>query len=132
MQTDMNGIQSIVSGSSNIVSWSMSLFGASLLAILSTSYVKPIGKWSKLIYLCYIPAWIYLAYSMKGGDTIARRGIMASINPNRIPEILEKMNDEYAQQLSDFNSALIFFGLWLVLYLFWWLLQDFFIKANKS
>jgi hypothetical protein len=129
---DTNTVQAIISASNNIASWSLSLLGATLLAVLSSSYIKPLGKWSKLIYLLFIPGWVFLALSIKCNDTITRRGIAATIDPNRIPSIVDKMNDEFALQLKDFNIALYLFGLWLLLFLLWWISKDFFIKPNKQ
>jgi hypothetical protein len=125
---DENAIQVIISGSNSITTWSMSIIAASLLAIISSSYVKPVGKWTKLIYLVFIPGWIYLALAINAGNIIVRRSMMATLNPARISFIIEKINDDYAQQLNDFNMALIFFGIWLLLYLIWWVFQDFFLK----
>jgi len=129
---DINGITSVVTSSNTITTWSMSVIGASLLAILSTSYHKPIGKWSKLIYLLYIPGWIYLALSIKLGNDIVRGGIMATLDQSKIPEIVSNMNDEFSDQQHYFNLGLIFFGTWLLLYLSWWVLQDFISKSIES
>ena len=97
---DLNGVQAIVNTSNTIVSWSMSMIAASLVAILSTSYVKPVGKWAKLIYLTFVPGWFYLLNSINWGNSLSRRWIMATLYPDRITAITEKMNDEFANQLA--------------------------------
>jgi len=129
---DIGAIQAIVAGSNSRVTWSLSLICGSLVAVLSTSFLRPMNRWSKLIYLLFIPGWIYLAYTIKWGDSIARRGILATIAPDRILVIADKMNDEFVNQLEDFNLALIFFGIWLLLYLMWWILNDFFSKTKNA
>jgi hypothetical protein len=129
---DLTAIKEIVSSSNTITTWSLSLLGASLLAILSTSYIKPIGKWSKLIYLLFAAGWFFLGKSIVNGDCLVRRSIMAFINQERIQIIGEKMNDEFALQLNNFKLSLLFFGIWLFLYLLWWVFQDFIIKTNKQ
>jgi len=129
---DLETIKEITSSSNTIVTWSMSIVGASLLAILSTSYIKPVEKWNKLAYLLYIPGWVYLAIAIQLGNKIARREIVAVMAPERIPGILEKMNDEYASQLQAFNMSLIFWGIWLLLFLLWWIFQDFFASKKES
>lgn len=129
---DITTIQAIISSSNNIASWCLSLLGATVLAILSSSYIKPLGKWSKLIYLLFIPGWLFLGLSIKYNDSIVRRGIAATIDQNRIPSIVNKMNDEFIFQLKDFKIALYFFALWLLLFLLWWIFQDFFPKSFKK
>jgi hypothetical protein len=125
---ETNGIQSIVAASTVFTTWSLSLIGGSILAILSTEYSKPLGKWAKLIYLLFLPGWIFLGLTINAGDTISRRGVMAAIAPDRIPLIFEKMNQEFIRQIGFFHTGLFFLGLWLFLYLIWWIFQDFFIK----
>ena len=127
---DLDAVKEITNSSNTIVTWSMSIIGASLLAIFSTSYIKPVGKWAKLIYLIFIPGWIYFACDINVGNIIARRQIIAVMSPERIPFILNKMNDEYAQQLDAFRTGLIYFGIWLFLFLLLWVVQDFISKGN--
>lgn len=106
------------------------MIAASLLAILSTSYIKPVGKWAKLIYLAFIPGWFNLVISINWGNSLTRRGIMATLYPDRINAITEKMNDEFANELSGFYLALVFFCAWLLMYLLWWVFQDFLSKTK--
>jgi hypothetical protein len=128
---DATAIQTIVSGANTRITWSLSIIAGSLGALLSTSYVRPMGKWSKLIYLIFIPGWIYLANTIYWGDSIARRGIAAALYPERIPTIVSIMNIEFANQLDNFNTALIFFIIWLFLYLIWSSLIDFLTKTKN-
>lgn len=117
---DVNGIQAIALGANTFVTWSMSIIGASLLAILSTSYVKFDGKYLKLIYLLFIPGWIWLGLAIESGESIARRAIMATVSPGQINSIADKMNDEFISLLHYFNLGLISFGSWLLIFLLWW------------
>lgn len=127
---DLDVVKEITNSSNVIVTWSMSIIAASLLAILSTSYLKPVGKWSKLMYLIYIPGWIYLAIDINLGNIISRRQIMAIMESEKIPSILNKMNEEFTSQISAFRCGLICFGIWLLLFLLWWILQDFVLKSK--
>lgn len=127
---DLTGIQAIVNASNTVVNWCMSMIAASLLAILSTSYIKPVGKWARLIYLAFIPGWFWLTDAIRWGNSLTRRGIMATLYPDRIAAITEKMNDEFQRELSGFYLALVFFCCWLLLYLLWWIFQDFFSKTK--
>jgi hypothetical protein len=130
---DLTGIQAIVAGSNTINTWSLSIIGGTILAILSTSYVKPMQRWGRLIYLLFIPGWVFLLLSIQNNSKITGRGIMATLMPEKIPSIVEKMNDEFANQIYDFKVAIILFSIWLILYLIWWIFQDFSdkIKTNE-
>src|SRR4051812_48942822 len=114
---DTNAIQEIVKQSDKYVSWSISLYAGSLAAILSTSYVKPPGRFGRLIYLLFLPAWFFLAYAIYYGDSISRRRLMGLIDQSRIPTIELKINDEFISQLDCFKWALLCFGIWLFLFL---------------
>ena len=127
---DIGAVKTIVASSNTLVSWSMTIIAASLLALLSTSYLRPVEKKGKWMYVLFLPAWILLGVGIYCGSLIERRGIMAAIDPTRIPVILDKMNDEYASQLTYFNIALAFLGAWLILFLFWWLFTDTTVKTN--
>ncbi len=121
-------IQLIVTNSNTYTTWSLSIFGGSLLAILSNEYVKPLGKRSKLIYFLFIPGWFLLAQSIRCGDLIMRSSIMSSINPNNSVTAIKTMNDHFESQISYFNYAITIFGIWLALFLLWWIFQDYVTK----
>lgn len=121
---DLKGVEAIVSYSNTINTWCLSMIAASLLAILSTSYVKPLQKWWKLIYILFVPGWIFLAFAIKSNGVIAGRGIRAALEPERIQSIVYKLNTDFANQVCYFNWAIYSFGSWLVLYLVWWIFND--------
>jgi hypothetical protein len=118
------GIKAIVDGSGVITNWSLALFGATLAALIGTSYVKPVKATAKLMYLLYIPSWFFLAASIYYGDLLSRRGIKAIITPQYIEQCEEKMNNDFTLQHTNFNLALICLGVWLLFYLIWWIFND--------
>jgi hypothetical protein len=130
-QVDIEGLKAISEGAKNITTWSISLLGGSILAILSTSYLKP-NKWVKLIYVLFIPAWFFLGDAILDGDQIQRRTIMGALHPEMVQVIEDKMNTDYLDQLTCFKTALIILSIWLLLYLIWWILEDFFIKKTEN
>jgi hypothetical protein len=121
---DLTAIKAITDGSTTITSWSINIVGGSLAALLSTSYLKPVKGWWKLIYLLFVPGWVFLGLSINSGDMTAREGMVAYLHPEAFEQVVQKMNDSYANQLDSFKYGLIFFGSWLGSYLFWWLISD--------
>ena len=66
-----------ISESSNIINeWSLNIIGATLGAILSTSYIKPVRKLWKLIYLLYMPGWYFLILAIQNNNCLNRRGVI--------------------------------------------------------
>lgn len=120
---DIEAIKAIVTGSNIYVTWSLSIVGASLVTIFSTSFIKMDNKCWRLIYLLFIPGWACLILSIKNGEIIVRRGIMAAVNPQQIDSIANSMNDNFLCQLSYFNYGLICFVIWLIIFLFWWIFK---------
>ena len=129
---DLNIVKSISESSNLINNWALSILGATLVAILSTSYIKPVGKFWKLIYLLYIPGWYFLYISLGANDSLNRRGLMAQIKPERLEEIIDKMNDDFYSQIQNFRYAVGCFCIWLILYLIWFIFNDIFDKTNKN
>lgn len=120
----LNTIKTIATGSSTLCTWSLSVVGGSLLAILSTSYIRPDSICLKLFYLLFIAGWILIAYSIYYGINISGRSMAADLyaaDKGMLSEIFAKSNSDYAKQLTYFKKALAVFGSWLVLYLLWWI-----------
>ena len=132
MNNYLEFIKAYAAESTSLKTWGLSIIGASLLAILSTSYVKPTAIGWRMIYLIFIPAWILSALSVYNGMIVSRR-LVAAINASLRSDksdlltIASKINDHYAAQLALFNYSVVCYMLWLLLYLVWWL--D--IKSNN-
>jgi hypothetical protein len=78
----------------------------------------------KFTYLLFIPGWSLLACGVKLGTDVANRTVMYLFDSGRETlqqQILNKINNDYADQLNYFNWGMLVFGLWLCIYLFWWI-----------
>lgn len=112
----------VADGAKELSGWCLLVIGASLAVIVNTSKLSPQGK-MRSIYLLYIPGWLFLAISMYYGNLVARRYMMAALNP-RIDDLINigaYQNIEFANQLNFFGVGLIFFIAWLFLYVIWWI-----------
>jgi hypothetical protein len=118
----IEGLKAIAQESKTLVTWSLSIIGGSLLAVLSTSYFKPESVKVKLIYLLFIPGWLCLGISIYYSDEISRRLLAALFSGKAeiISNIGEKINIAFTNQLNFFGWAQVFFGVWLLTYLLWW------------
>ncbi len=123
--------------SSSLITWAMSIFAGSILLITSTSYFRPAKLKIRLIYISFIPAWIFSFLSIYYGNEISKRvpaAVLAGKGGTKQLKILngiaELTNCEYEYQLLYFQLALFFLSIWLILYLIWWIYtkQDFLKK----
>ncbi len=119
-----NTIESIEIGSNKSISWSLSIVGGSLLVILNEGYIQPSYQPYKLVYFLFGIGWILIGISIYFGRKITNSKMAAVLNKDdneSLAAILKNINNYYTKQLQFFNRSLICFGLWLILYLLWWI-----------
>jgi hypothetical protein len=87
-----------------------------------------------LIYLLFIPGWIFIAASVYFGNHIARRYIagMIVVNKDTLRLIETRMLDDYGSQLTFLQLGLVFFTLWLFSFLLWWIFGDWSANTEKA
>lgn len=118
------GIKSMAIISDSYVTWALSIVAASIAAIVSTSYIKPEDHRSRYMYLLFIPGWVFLSLSIYKGSQISLRTAAAAFKQENREILLEigyKINTALSSQLAFFKWGLLFFGLWLCMYLIWWI-----------
>jgi hypothetical protein len=126
----LEGIKTISTQSSGLKTLSVSILGSTVLAIVSTSFVKPLTSRGKLIYLLFIPGWILSTVSIYNSILIERRMLAAVLVKNEyLLPIMMNINNEYSKQLTTFAASIIFYTTWLVAYLVWWLYGE---KQNEK
>jgi hypothetical protein len=118
-------------GSASMVSTGLAIIAGSIATIVSTSYLRPTISNVRLIYLLYLPGWAFIGTSIYYGDTIARRGIAAHfVDSNQLETIAALLNTDYQCQRNLLALGLGAFGIWLVLFLFWWVFGKWTIAKN--
>ncbi len=117
-------IDAIIKVSGTYITWSLSITGASILAIVSTSYLRPANTHFRKVYFLFVPGWVMLLFSMHYGDDISRSNAAAASTKNSdlLLKIGENINSYFDCQLTCFKVGLSCFMLWLIIYLFWWVL----------
>ena|SRR5665213_2035173 len=119
----IDSLKAMEEGANKLITWSLTLVGGSLLAIISNSYLHPESRTLKMAYFLFLIGWGLIAKVIYHGNKITRINILLPIFRNKREELedrFESCNAEFRSQLNYFNCALVIFGIWLVAYLLWW------------
>lgn len=128
------GLKTMADGSSTLVGWGLTIIGASIAIIVSTSYFRPTNQRTRMIYLLFIPGWVSISLSIYYGNRISRDYIAAALVPRNdvVRDIGNSINDEFGLQLLFLQLGLLCFSIWLLLFLLWWVFGDWLLSNNKS
>jgi len=112
-------------GATTLNGWSLGILGATVAGIVAGHFLRP-GAKARWLYLLFIPGWVLLGLSIWYGDKVTRRLAASGFTEDheRLRQIAELMNSEYAAQRALFEFALLVFGCWLVCLLLWWVFAD--------
>lgn len=121
-------IKSIENGSNKITTWALSVIGGTFIIMLSSDYLKPEKFELKLAYLLFIAGWTLMGISIYCAKEITGSTIASDLYRDRLEslkEIFKRCNNLYSKQIRFFNLGLLMFGIWLVLFLLWWVFKDY-------
>lgn len=120
----LSALKVVAEGSSQLTVWALALMAGSIAVIVSTGYLRPVRKW-RLMYLLFVPAWMFVGWSVYCGNLLSRRYMAAVMgNKEMLPKMHEAINADFICQLDKLYYGLSFFGLWLLLFLWWWVFAD--------
>ena len=133
MQDMRAGLQAVVASSATMVTWALAVGAGSVAAIVGTSYLRPKQRWARLIYLLFPVGWTLMGWSIYYGNAIARDGVAAQLvaQDQALQGIGADMNSTYISQQCALTVGLAVFGVWLLLYLAWWIFNDDFPKEKS-
>jgi hypothetical protein len=119
----INDANRLINDESNrLITWCLSIIGGSILAMVSTSYIRPAGIYL-YAYLLFPIGWVLLGISLYYGELTTRIYIAGATVSDENVEDIEKVGLEadkkFANQLTFFRIGIITFFLWLVSYLIW-------------
>ena len=117
-------LKEIVGASEGLSTWALTVAGASLLAIVSTSYHRPRSLPGRLPYLLFLPGWGAIGYSLYLGNLISAKYLADRLSPGHLSEIGDQINNLFLDQKTSFLIALLFFSAWLVIYLLTWIFTE--------
>ena len=118
---DMKFFEAATGLANSLTSWAFLMMGGSIVAILGTSYYRPRSLAVRCAYFAFIPAWFYLAWSIYAGTRVQSVYLAALFSraPD-IPQLKATLNGDALSQIRRMETGLGFFGLWLTVYLLWW------------
>ena len=115
-------LKQVVDSSASLTSWALACAGATVVAIVSTSYRRPPELWHRLIYLAFLPGWFFLARSLAHGDGLVRHYLASlMVKTELVAPIAQEMNDAFMNQHVNLMYSLACFGAWLIAYLGIWI-----------
>lgn len=108
-----------------LAGWALLLLGGSVLALMQDSYLRPKSRWLRCMYLLFPIGWWFLAKSIFFGTKAYEVLLSAKFSSQPdMPTLVAEINEDLVQQIDSFMYALYALGLWLLLYLAWWILDD--------
>ena len=118
-----DSINSIVSLSKSLSTLSATIFGASILFLISTSYKKPDTRSGRYFFLILLPVWISLVTSLYYSVLLERHDAAKNQTTKEAFRgiILGTVRESYHSQFNWFFVGLCFLGIGLSIYLFWWI-----------
>src|SRR5436309_15005864 len=114
--------ESAASYSETLSSWALAVLGGSVLALLQRSYLRPENKLIRSAYLLFGIGWAFLARSIFSGTKVHE--VLLSFLAQRQPNfdiLRDAIGEDLARQVDNLNYGLLAFGLWLALYVVWWI-----------
>ncbi len=119
--SDMRLLEGATALAGTMTSWALVMIGGSILAVLGTGYYRPAVLLVRCAYLAFIPAWAFLSYSIYAGTRVQGVYLAAlySEHPN-MTALKLAVNQDVLSQIRRMEIGLLFFGLWLSVYIMWW------------
>lgn len=121
---ELKAFESAAALAQKLMEWSLVLVGASLLPLFSTTYRRPRSLAMRLSFLTFTIPWAFTALSVKHGLDVQGEYIARLMRQNLTPderlEMIASLNDSAGSQIGHLENALLFFGMWLLIFAFWW------------
>lgn len=116
-----------VSFAQTLTQWCFLTVAGTILALVGTSYRRPLTRKTRLGYLLFLPGWYFLFRSILDGVSV--QGVYLAYlftNPDaaRLKYSFADINDRVFRQVHHFKYGLTFFAVWLLLFLLWWIFSN--------
>jgi len=119
------GLKEAAEHSNTLVEWALLLYAGSVATIVGTSYIRPPTRKLRLIYLLFVPAWLFLAISVFYGRQINGRYLAAIFAKQEFhSSIREQMMGDLQNQIDFLEYGMLLFGIWLIFYILWWVFAE--------
>ncbi len=110
--------------------WDLLILAGSLVIVIGTSYYRPKNRRMRATYFLFIPTWLCLALSVYQGISVQRSYVAylvasrGSPQPKLLAQIAENMTSATRNQILSLEIALVFAGIWLLIYIVWWVFTN--------
>src|SRR5712692_4459589 len=120
-----------VSLAQTLTQWAFLIFGGSVALLVGSSPLKHSGR-LKYAYFLFLPGWFLLAISLYWGRSVqgVYLAFLFQMNPN-VSQLRQAANHDAYWQMRTLEIGLGFFALWLLFYIFWWVLTDLKVDAER-
>jgi len=121
---DPKSLEAAVALSQTLTQWAFLIMGGSVVILVGTSYYRPTGRFARGSYLLFVPGWIFLASSVYRGIMVQRANLGFLFFPG--PDVAgfrKTINRDAYGQIASMEWGLAIFGLWLFIYLCWWVFR---------
>lgn len=119
---ELKSLESAVALVQSLIQFALLLIGGTVVILLSASYHRPKNVLVRGCYLLFIPGWALLGLSVNSG--VRAQGAYTSYlirSKADLTQTKATMTGDANNQVFFLKSALVVFGIWLFIYLLWWI-----------
>ena len=125
-------LKQVLDSSTQLSGWALIIGGGAVAVIVSTSYYRPKRLCFRFPYLLFLPGWACIGYSLYLGNSIVGKYLASiMVREDQIASIAAQVNDIFSNQHVYLLYSLGFFGLWLFLYVLFWVFFESFDAGEK-
>ena len=115
------GLDSAVSFAQSLSQWAYVTIGASVALLFRDLSQRPKSRFVRGSFLVFLLGWFFLGCAIHKGLRVHGAYIAYLMSPNHdLRDAIRTINADASSQLSALTYGLLVFGLWLVVYLLWW------------
>ncbi len=121
---ELKAFEAGLSFAQNLAQWALLIVAGSIVILTSTSYYRPRNPRARLMYLVFLPGWVFLAKCLYYGVSVQRvylAYLFTNATEERVKLLKDAMREDSLNQIWNMEIALVVFGIWLVCFLLWWL-----------
>jgi hypothetical protein len=118
----VKSFEAAIAFSQTLSQWCFVTIGATVLVLLQSSFHRPVKAYARRSYLCFVPAWACLVFSIYNGTKAQRVYLAYLLNTVTTLEGARlRMNSYMGWQIVWMEFGLAWFIPWLLVVLVWWL-----------
>jgi len=118
--------------SETLSGWALAILGGSALVMLQRAYVRPVSKLMRYAYVLFIVGWCFLARSIYFGTRVheVQLAFLVQQKPDFV-SLRDTLSEDLSGQVESLKFGLWTFGIWLFIYVGWWIWTDQEIKDDS-